>query len=260
MPDYLPARTNHSRISEEGIVIRSATMLTLAFLLSALPVSIGSDENGTFGGVQVLAEPGGNGKGNGNGGGNSNGNAGGNSAANSHGAKGLATAAKSATSKDKTQLAKNDPLHPHNLGRLNSFFNASSLALKNASAQSAVGLISQVYAGQVAAYVAALADATTTTALDPAATTELQAAAATLAKVANKPLSAEIITAIHERLAQEDPALAGLASPTPDEIAADSTGTAAAAAVANATLVENLLAAATAADGQITNNGLGQIY
>ena len=153
------------------------------------------------------------------------GNAGGNSAASAHGAKALATAAKSATAKDKTQLAKNDPLHPHNLGRLNSFFNASSQALENASAQSwRIGLISQVYAGQVAAYVAALAAATTDAAPDPAATTELQAAAATLAKVANKPLSAEIITAIHERLAQEDPALAGLASPTPEVIAANFDG------------------------------------
>ena len=48
-------------------MIRSATMLALAFLVSALPVSIGSDENGIFGGVQALADAGGNGKGNGGG-------------------------------------------------------------------------------------------------------------------------------------------------------------------------------------------------
>jgi hypothetical protein len=228
---------------------------------------MGSDDDVTFGGVQVLAAAGGNGKGNAGANGNGNGASNGNGA-NGNGANAAAAATQHGDPQNETKLAHDDPLHPHNLGRLNSFFNASSSALQNASEGSALGLISQVYAGQLSAYIGASAavaanvDPLALTQLEAAAAADLEAAAMTLATVANKPLSPEIVAAVHERLASEnpgDPALAGLANPTPDQLSL-TPDAAAAVAAANATLLANILAAASSVDSQITDNGLGPIY
>jgi hypothetical protein len=236
-------------------VIRSTTALALGLLLAALPLSMSNQDDGLLSGVTALAAKGGNNKSNAGGNGKGNGTVNGDTAVS-------AAASKPGKSKDKSQLAKSDPLHPSNLGRLNAFFSASSTSLKNAGDNSAIGLISQVYAGQLSAYLGALSAATTDTTLDPLATAELEAAASTLAALANKPLTAEIIAAIHERLAAENsanPALAGLASPSPELLALNDPA-AVATAAANAALVTSVLAASSSADNLLTNNGLGQIY
>jgi hypothetical protein len=100
---------------------------------------------------------------------------------------------------------------PSALGALNGFFNASEAARLNANAKSAVGRISKTYAERLTAYLG----------LDPAATeaartTALAELAAALADASNKPVSAEVVSAINTRLAEQDPALAtALASADP---------------------------------------------
>jgi hypothetical protein len=110
-------------------------------------------------------------------------------------------------------------MHPSALGSLNGFFNASLSARQHANPRSAVGKISKTYAGKLAAYLG----------LDPAATelertTALAELAAALADASNKPVSAEVVSAINARLAEQDPALAtalASADPTLDQSIAD---------------------------------------
>jgi hypothetical protein len=240
---------------EEGTVIRSTTAIALGLLLAALPVSIDDVEQGSFTGSQAFAAAGGNGKSNAGGNNKGNGAANGNAAS---AASGGPETGKS-KGKDKSQLAKSDPLHPSNLGRLNSLKSENSKAAR---------IIGEVYAGQLSEYLGTLAalNATPDTTLDALAAVQLSALANTLAKVANKPLSPEIIAYVNAYVAAQNPdnpALASLAGPTADELASTDPAIAAAAqaaAAANAALVSDILAAGGAADSELTNNGLGQIY
>jgi hypothetical protein len=110
-------------------------------------------------------------------------------------------------------------MHPSALGSLNGFFNASLAARLHANPRSAVGKISKTYADKLAAYLN----------LDPAATelertTALAELAAALADASKKPVSAEVVSAINARLAEQDPALAtalASADPSLDQSIAD---------------------------------------
>ena len=102
--------------------------------------------------------------------------------------------------------AKADPKHPSALGASN-----GEAARLNANAKSAAGKIFKTYADKLTAYLG----------LDPAATesartTALAKLAAALADASKKPVSAEVVSAINTRLAEQDPALAtALASADP---------------------------------------------
>ena len=81
----------------------------------------------------------------------------------------------------------------------------------------------------------------------------LDDAAAILAKAANKPLSPEIVAAVNERLAAENPdnlSLAGFANPTNDPLIAD----------ANTQLATTIADLANTLQDSETNQGLGPIY
>ena len=168
--------------SRKSIGLGVATSV-LALALSGLPLSVGFD-HGPFDGKAALAAAGGNGKGHGHGNANANGHA-----------KGLETdgtqTANTAHTKDK--LAKTDPMHPSNLGRLNGFMHASPQALANASPNSAVGTLSKTYRDALLA-----ADGTITT----------DDLAGILAEAANKPLTGEQVIAVHEKLIATNPELA----------------------------------------------------
>ncbi len=167
---------------------RGFAVAAAAFALSALPVSLDGDA-GLAAGKAAHAAPGGNGKGKGNGHGNG------------HGLDN-SQQAKAAHAKDK--VAKDDPMHPSNLGRLNGFFHASPQALKNASPNSAVGILGQTYRDALLGYAAAGTQPDDTEE-DTITEDDL---AAILAKAANKPLSGEQVIAIHEKLIAENPELA----------------------------------------------------
>jgi hypothetical protein len=128
-------------------------------------------------------------------------------------------------------------LRPNDLGRLNAFMNASSTALKKSAPNSAIGIVSVQYADALSAYLDGVAPS-------------LDDAAATLAKAANKPLTPEIVAAVNERLAAENPdnpALADLANPTNDPAVDD----------ANTELATQLSDLANALQETETGQGLG---
>ena len=188
------------------------------------------------------ANAGGNGKGgdNGNAGGNGNGNGGASANAGGNG-KGQSDATDGEVSVASNGQEKS-ALHPSNLGRLNAFLNASSAALKNAAPDSAIGIVSAQYAGALSSYIDGVTQGTL-----PAPT--LDDAAAILAKAANKPLSPEIVAAINERLAEENPDnpnLAGLSDPVNQ--------------AANDQLAQDLSDLANTAQETETSQGLGPIY
>jgi hypothetical protein len=121
--------------------------------------------------------------------------------------------------------------------------NASSTALKKTAPNSAIGIISIQYADALSAYLDGVAQQT-----QPAPT--LDDAAAILAKAANKPLTPEIVAAINERLAAENPDnpnLADLANPTNDPTVAD----------ANTQLTTQLSDLANSLQETETGQGLG---
>lgn len=171
----------------------------LALALSGLPISVGFDQ-GALDGKAALADAGGNGKGHGN------------SNAKGHG-KGLETdstqTAKATPATDK--VAKTDPMHPSNLGRLNGFLHASPQALASASPNSAIGTLSKTYKDALLGY---------TGTGQPVTTEEL---ADILAEAANKPLTGEQVVAIHEKLIATNPELAeeAVAAQLTDEEFAD---------------------------------------
>jgi hypothetical protein len=164
----------------------AAATAVIALALSALPVSFDTGKV-AFNGKTALAAAGGNGNGNGNAGGNGKGNGKGQKSDQVQEAK---------ASHAKSQLSKEDAMHPSNLGRLNGFMNASSQALANASPNSAIGTLSKTYRDALLGYTS---NETTVT------TTDL---AGILAEAANKPLSTEQVIAVHERLIEENPELA----------------------------------------------------
>ena len=97
--------------------------------------------------------------------------------------------------------AKDDPLHPSNIGRFNGFLHASPNALANASEKSSIGMISKLYAAELGFYLATGAEINATN------------MASLLEQVANKPLTPELITAINDKLAEAslvDPLLYGM--------------------------------------------------
>ncbi len=173
----------------------------IALGLGGLPLSLDLDAL-AFGAKTALADAGGNGKGKGHG--------------HSHD-KGVGTDQSQEAELTKTHLSKDDPMHPSNLGRLNGFLHASPQALANASPDSAIGILSKTYRDALAAYATSLAPT------DPATTTDTTTLttddmAAILAKAANKPLSAEQIAAINDKLASANPDdLADYAAMTDEE-------------------------------------------
>jgi len=151
-------------------------------------------------------DPGPDGPGGGNGS-NGNGHAYGHMAGAENGINGLNGS--SSNGNAYGQLAKDDPMRPENLGRLNAFFNASSTALGSTSENSAIGQVSKTYRDLLSGYLAGDME-------DEASFDEVAAAIAT---AANKTLTPEQVKAVNERLAYEnplDPNLAGFANPTND--------------------------------------------
>jgi hypothetical protein len=117
--------------------------------------------------------------------------------------------------------------------------NASPKALQNSSAKSAIGIVAVQYAGALSSYIDAVN-------LGQLPHPTLDDAAAILAKAANKPLSPEIVAAINERLAAENPdnpSLAGLADPANED--------------ANNQLAVDLSDLANTLQDSETNQGLG---
>jgi hypothetical protein len=161
----------------------------IALALSGLPLSLDID-TGTIDGKAALAEAGGNGKGKGKG-----------------NDKGAEKSQHAKTHPDKAKVAKDDPMHPSNLGRLNGFLHASPQALMNASANSAIGILSKTYRDALLGYATSTEETEETE--ETISTDDL---AAILAKAANKPLTGEQVLAIHEKLIAENPELA-----TPDD-------------------------------------------
>src|SRR5262245_42084913 len=102
-------------------------------------------------------------------------------------------------------------MHPSNLGRLNGFLHASPQALLNASANSAIGILSKTYRDALLGYTTSTEETEETE--ETISTDDL---AAILAKAANKPLTGEQVLAIHEKLIAENPELAEVAAP-PEE-------------------------------------------
>jgi hypothetical protein len=205
-----------------------------------------------------------NGGGNGEGKGNAGGNGGGNSGdhANGQGKDHASNGQGKGLSKDvdseeadiaaygkSSKVAKDDPMHPSNLGRLNGFFNASSTALKNASANSAIGIVSQTYRDALSAYLGSLEEDT-----EEQQEEALDDLAAVLAQAANKPLSPEQIEAINERLATENPEDANLANLVDEDV---EEGEDATDQVTNTELSAELADRANEVQDSETNQGLG---
>lgn len=202
----------------------------IALALAALPVAFDHPS----GPSAALADAGGNGKGNGHG------------KPDNPGQQGQGQQAKASHGKGK--VAKDDPMHPSNLGRLNGFLHASPQALKNASANSAIGTLSKTYAEALAGYLAADDTTTTTTVTE-------DDLAAILAKAANKPLSGEQVIAINEKLMSVDPELAEAAQTTttnPDGTTTTEN------ALTDPELADDLAERANEIQATETNQGLGK--
>lgn len=216
-----------------GRVRFGVTTGILALALAGLPVAI-DGPGGMLGTGTALADAGGNGKGNGHG------------KPDNPGQQGKGQQAKASQGAGK--VAKSDPMHPSNLGRLNGFLHASPQALKNASANSAIGTLSKTYAEALAGYLATDEATTTTT------TVTEDDLAAILAKAANKPLTGEQIVAINEKLMSVDPELAEAAETTttnPDGTTTTEN------ALTDPELADDLAERANEIQASETNQGLG---
>jgi hypothetical protein len=213
--------------------IRAVHIAAIGVSLTFIPVTFNVGDGFYSQAEAASANAGGKGKGGENNGGGGKGNGGVNK-----GGGAIANANASAST---------SVLSPSDFGRLNGFMNASSTALQKAAPNSAIGIVAIQYAGALSAYEDALANQ----GQGPAPT--LDDAAAILAKAANKPLSPEIVAAINERLAAENPdnlSLAGFANPTNDPLIAD----------ANTQLATSLAELANTLQDSETNQGLGPIY
>jgi hypothetical protein len=217
--------------------LRGMRMVAIFATLTLIPFAANSTDN-IFSQAKAASDnAGGKGKGGENGGGQGNGKNGGGGGS---GGSNEASLSNNGNSKNKTDLG----IRPNELGRLNAFLNASSKALKNSAPNSAIGIISVQYAGALSAYIEA-----SNTLPAPPVPPSLADAAALLAKAANKPLTAEIVAAINQRLAAENPDnvnLAGLADPVNE--------------VANNQLAEDLTLQANTLQESEANQGLGPIY
>jgi len=181
-----------------GIVSFSAVG---AFLL--MPQAYAGNGGG-HGGGNGGGHGGGNG-GHGGGQGGAHGNAGG-GASGTHGqGTGGAQSTKAKGPASGSNVSRKGSVSPSALGKLNGFMHASPSALAHAAPTSAIGKVAVAYRDVLAGYVSGQAT--------------LADVAAALAAASNKPLSAEIVGAINERVAQTNPentALGGLANPTAD--------------------------------------------
>lgn len=148
-------------------------------------------------GTPAFADKGGNGGGNGNAGGNGNSgnsNAGGNSNSNAggNGKSGVAQgSSKSAAGQTKVATATATDTNASAYGKLNGFLHASPKALAKASPNSAIGKVAKIYAGLLNSYLNPLEGATPPTA---------EEVAAALAAAANKPLTADVIAKVNDKL------------------------------------------------------------
>jgi hypothetical protein len=218
----------------------------LGACLALLPCALTQLDLGG-GSIAFAKNGGGNGAGHGNAGGNGNGKS-----ASAGNAAGKATAPGQDPSKTHgaSAIAKTDPMHPSNLGRLNGFLNASPVALANASPNSAIGAVAKTYRDLLSGYIGATTPSDPNAPPDPNAPT-LDDVAAALAAAANKELSAEAVAAINDRLAEQnpqDPNLSGLSNPT-DDPAVDT---------ANQALAEDIATRANEIQGEEATQGLGQ--
>src|SRR5262249_47912961 len=100
----------------------------------------------------------------------------------------------------KVHMANGQLKSKNDLGRLNAFMHASSKALLSAAPGSAIGIIAVQYRDALSAYLGG--------------TATIDDAAAILAKAANKTLTPDIVAAINERLAAENPTDANFAKLT----------------------------------------------
>jgi hypothetical protein len=248
-----------SRIAKQASLMLSASFI--AFALVAAPLAL-DPVTSDIGAAKAWAK--GNGGGNGGGNGNAGGNGGGNSGGHANGqgkdhasngqGKGLSKDVDSeeadiAAYGKPSKVAKDDPMHPSNLGRLNGFFNASSTALKNAAPNSAIGIVSQTYRDALSAYLGSLEEGT-----EEEQEEALDDLAGILAQAANKPLSPEQIEAINERLATENPEDENLANLVDEDV---EEGEEEADQISNAELSAALSDRANEIQDSEANQGLG---
>jgi hypothetical protein len=163
----------------------------VALTLGGLPLTLDT-HSASLSMNAALADAGGNGKGRGGAMGNGNG-------------KGIGAeqSQQAKAAHAKSHIAKDDPMHPSNLGRLNGFLNASPQALKNTSENSAIGILSKTYRDALLGYATSSEESE-----EGEETVSTEDLAAILAKAANKPLTGEQVLAIHEKLITENPELA----------------------------------------------------
>jgi hypothetical protein len=251
-----------AHIAKGASLMLSASVI--AFALVAVPLTF-DPVTSDFGMAKAWAK--GSGGGNGGGGnGNGNDNGGSNGRGNSQDKDHASNGQGKGLSKDldneeadiatngyaygkQSKVAKDDPMHPSNLGRLNGFFNASSTALKNASPNSAIGIVSQTYRDALSAYLGSLEEDT-----EEQQEEALDDLAAVLAQAANKPLSPEQIEAINERLATENPEDANLANLVDEDV---EEGEDATDQVTNTELSAELADRANEVQDSESNQGLG---
>ncbi len=178
----------------------------LAFAVSPMSLQMASDHGS---GLAALAAKGGNGGGNGGGAGGGNGGGGGQAGSAGKGdaaASGRDSAPGQAKQEGSSAIGKGQSARlgaadAKNFGKLNGFMHASPTALAHASLKSHLGVMAQIYAGQLGSYLAI--DQTTAKPEEiEAALEKLESAALTLAGVANKPLSNEVVAAVNSRLGE----------------------------------------------------------
>ena len=152
-----------SRTFRKNIGLSVVTSV-IALALSGVPFSLDT-HSGSPGINAAIAAPGnGNGKGQANGNGKS---------------RGAEKSQQAKAAHAKGHVSKDDPMHPSNLGRLNGFLNASPQALKNTSANSAIGVLSKTYRDALLGY--------TTSSEESEETVSTEDLAAILAKAYNLP-------------------------------------------------------------------------
>jgi hypothetical protein len=196
--------------------IRKARIVAISAALTFVPFASNAGDGFYPQAEAASANAGGKGKG----GENKGGNSGANNLSGGIGNGGLNKAGGGIGNANSSAATSASNISPSDMGRLNAFLNASSTALQDAAPNSAIGIVATQYAGSLSAYTDA--NALAIQGQGPAPT--LDDAAALLAKAANKPVSPEIVAAINERLAAENPDnlnLAGFANPTNDPAVGD---------------------------------------
>jgi hypothetical protein len=184
---------------------RQLIMWCIGLAFAASPVSMQMSSDGS--GMSALAAKGGNGGAGGNGGdnGGGGGRAGG-AAKGEAGDAGRASAPGQSKQDGSSAIGKGHSksigaADAKSFGKLNGFMHASPTALANASINSPLGAIAQMYAGQLGSYLSI--DQTSATPEEREAAEErLEAAASILGNIANKPLSDKVVAAVNTRLGE----------------------------------------------------------